>query len=295
MKETSSLKLKLQKQQNLLWLTTSLFCSKSHWSYLISEGIKPFLSKIDDQKSLKSYQLEFNYQYGDNIRLSLLAQSEQAKTLSKKADAYFKKFFSIAALPTNETNLTDRGIFMPIPPNTIQYGLYKIESIANEKQSYFQKELSLIIIEGLGKENIDQETIITFGFYLHIALIKLIKDKHEATVKELLQWYNSPALNVTDKEIDIEFIKAKYEDNKEVLLEITDDIMKPPSFQEIPFWLKKWMKLCEDELNRDRRHNKETNQMTINTNIINIINKHLGITEKMKTLLFYFIRHTIII
>lgn len=280
-------------QQNLLWLSTSLFCSKSHWNTLLSDGIKPFLNSMPNKKELTSFQLEFNSLHGENIRLSLLTQAEKAETLAKKADSYFKNFFSIFNLSANEPDLTNSGIFMPIPSNTIQYGLYKTESITDKKLNYFQKELSLIIIEGLRKENIDQETIITFAFYMHMALIKLIKDKHAVTTKEFLQWYHAPAFNVTDEKIDMEFIKAKYEANKEVLLEIADDIMKHPSFEEVPYWLERWMTSCEEELILYNGKDEYKELYETHNRITFLIKKHLGIIQQMKLLLYYFIKQVI--
>ncbi len=282
--------------ENSLWLSTSLFCSKNHWNILLSDGIKPFIMSMPDEEELASFQIEFNYLNGENIRLALLTKVEQAETLAKKADTYFKKFFSISALPTNKPDLTDWGIFMPFPSNTIQYGLFKIDplNLHDTKTFSFQKELSLIIADGLSEENIDQETIITFAFYLHVALIKLIKDKNPATINELLQWYDTTAFHKTEEPMDMEFLKAKYEDNKEVLLEITEDIIKhPSSVNKVPDWLEGWMDLCEKELISYTLKEGDKTLTQIHSRITYYINKQLGITEEMKWVLYYFISQTI--
>lgn len=279
-------------QENLLWLSTSLFCCKSHWNYLLREGVKPFLNDTTHEKYLRSYQLEFNYLNGENIRLALLAKEDHAETLAKKTDNYFKNFFSISALPTNEPDLTDWGIFMPFPANSIQYGLYKVDPLnRNDEKDYsFQRELSLLIAEGLGEENIDQETIITFAFYLHVALIKLITAKDPAITTELMQSYHTVPFHETDEHEDIEFMTAKYEDNKEVLQEIAEDIMKhTPSSTTVPSWLERWMELCEAELISDSGQYQEKTLNNIHSRIIYFINKHLSITDKMRLVLYYFI------
>lgn len=278
-------------QENLLWLSTSLFCCKSHWNYLLREGVKPFLNDRTNEKYLRSYQLEFNYLNGENIRLALLAKEDHTETLAKKADNYFKNFFSISALPTTEPDLTHWGIFMPFPANSIQYGLYKVDplNLNDEKDYSFQKELSLLIAEGLGEESIDQETIITFAFYLHVALIKLIKDKDPAITTELMQLYNTTLFHQTEEDMDIEFIKAKYEDNKEVLQEIAEDIMQhTPSSATVPSWLERWMELCEAELASYKREERGK-FIKVHNHVFYLINKHLGIKNELKFLLNYFI------
>ncbi len=250
---------------------------------------------MTDEECLQSHQLEFNYFNGENIRLALLAKEDYAETLAKKADNYFKNFFSISKLPTSDPDLTDWGIFMPFPANTIQYGLYKVDPInLNDAQDYsFQRELSLLVLEALGEESIDQETIITFAFYLHVALIKVITAKDPAITTGLLQWYDTAPFQQTDEQVNFEFIKAKYEDNKAALLEIADDIMKHiSSSATVPSWLERWMELCEAELISYGGQDQERTLTKVHS-IIYFINKHLGITEKMKYVLYFFISQVI--
>lgn len=264
----------------MVWLSISIFCNKNNWHSLLSNGIAPFVSA--DKKIVK-YRLEFNYLSGANIRLSLLANETDAPVVAKHADEYFKYFFLNAGLSIHPVKLPVEGIFMPFPANTIQYGLYPHRTIkVDENEGYdLSVNLSQIILVALKHDIIDDETILTFGFYLKMGLVKAILSINEQFSNSLM-----PAPGVSTSDIDI----SAFEESKETLIEIARDIFYPTSVTEMPEWFGSWVNSCETAIN----HNSTSELLKIRyVEISTLIYKHLDLSAKMNALLTCFIERVL--
>ena len=281
-------------RQNYTWLATSLFCGKSSWKHVIEKGITPFLSDPVNKIYQNSFLLEFNYLSGENIRFSPLVKEEDTIDVSEKLDSWFKNFFSLADLPQKRHKLPVKGLFMPFPSNSIQYGLYdpiKIMGQEDYAEYKFRKGLSMIMIDALKDEAIDDETILTFVFYLTVAWLKVIMITWPDVDKNLSQLYIRHEIH-NGKKVDKDFISQNFEHNKEMLLEITSDIMaysftKPVN---IPSWLESWMQLCENEISKEKAlHNSKESVKIIYRKTLSVVFQHLGITVNMRSILLYFI------
>lgn len=282
-------------EQNSAWLSTSLFCSRSVWNRVIREGIAPFINILSEEKRLTAHQLQFSYSCGENIRLSLLANAGIAEELAKRTDAYFKDFFGKAGLPKEQRQFPVEAVFMPFPANTIQYGLYKAPSTdkaLSMKKIDFQNQLSLLMAEALGGESIDEETILTFAFYLNIAWLKTLLCCH-GNRDELLNIYDYETHFKKEGQIDAEFSEAKFEDNKHMLLEITNDVLNQQQLviNNNPSWLPKWFAACEEVIEKEQRVNSGQDNpfMMVHSQTVHTINEQLGLTENMRLLVFYFV------
>src|SRR5690554_2737148 len=115
----------------MIWLSISLFCSKSNWHILFANGVNPF---IIANSFIEHYIIEFNYLSGDNIRLSILTNQSIAPQVARNADDYFKTYFLNANLSTNQIKLSGKGVFIPFKENAIQFGLYYPIKIKNEEK-----------------------------------------------------------------------------------------------------------------------------------------------------------------
>jgi hypothetical protein len=286
--------------QDLAWLSASLFCGKDHWNALLSKGIKPFINQLVPQKEVKSFHVQFSYASGENIRLALQTEAAQAKQLAKRMDLYFKDFFSKVNFPKKEIKLPVDGVFMPFPPNTIQYGLYKLPKEKSARaldENHLKQELSLLMIEALGEECIDEETILTFAFYLHMAWVKSVSS-HHAKLEGLMGLYREDAYALPGESMDSAFLSEKYRDNEILLLGIFYDIMdqQPTGIDHIPAWLENWMGLCKrtTEKRLPSFQDKDKAFELIHLQMVHFIHTQLGITENMKRLLFYFISQIIL-
>jgi hypothetical protein len=270
-------------EKNLIWLSTSLFCKKEIWHQLLNKGIHPFI-KQQESDNLIDFLIEINYLSGENIRMALLVEEANAECVARLTDEYFKSFFLKNDFPVKELQLPLEGVFLPFQLNSIQYGLYEPRKVKQSAYANDQvaSQLSSIIIAALKDDLIDEETLITLAFYLNTALIKTVS-KHTNTSMQLLLPYYSSAGALYSIYDDV--IIGKFEENREMLQEIVSDIFSID--HNIPDWLKNWIKQCEDLF----KNNPGQQPTIIFSRIIYLINKHLGITENMAALLYYFIRN----
>jgi hypothetical protein len=256
----------------MIWLSTSLFCNKCYWHTLLSLGLLPIVENFGD---MVAYEITFNYLSGENIRLGMLTEDKNAYTLSKAANDYFKVFFKNAELAMGESKLPVKGIFMPFPVNSIQYGLYLPLQQA-EQYSSLSIGLSQIIINALKDDTIDDNTILTFAFYLQVGLIKVI-GKGRINFTDMLNTtgnYDISIRNINQKE---------FTENRDVLIEITTDILHNNT--DSPQWLKKWMMLCDKEINKAQN----INPLNCYNKLVSLIYKQLGLDNNMRLMLTEFI------
>jgi hypothetical protein len=230
----------------MIWLSTSLFCSKNEWNKLFVDGILPFLTDKITSGFLDDYTIELNYVDGENIRLSLLTTETNAAQLTKHADEYFKDYFSKPNLAIPEVDLPDEEIPISFPSNTIQFGLYPNHTIIeSEKENYsLSISLSHIILDALKDDAIDDDTILTFAFYLQLSLIRCINDIYPEPVDKLKSVYKNLVYDtkITDKEL----IRVKFAESRQMLNEIKQDIMSDKSHEDTPEWLETWMDSCKE-------------------------------------------------
>ncbi len=278
--------------ENHIWLSTSLFCNKFHWNDILFNGIKPFLDHITHKKQLSRYEIAFDYSGGDNIRLALGTQHKYAEELAKETDEYFKKLFLQKDYPKQESVYFD-SIFMPFPVNSIQYGLYKpvpVSESGNTLPYRFKKTISNMILNVLPDDTIDEEKILLFAFYLNIIYIKtLTKNNYNI---DLTSFYQQ---NFVKKGVSIteDTLTETYEENKEILHEITADIFNPETLEDNQiFQFGDWIKLCEEDVTTGIHASKEYSAIHY-TNYLRtfyLITRQLAITDNMTAMLLYFIR-----
>jgi len=223
-------------QQKSIWLSTSLFSSKGNWHNILREAIGPF---TQSNSLVKGYTIKFNYLSGENIRLSLLTDLGNEESLAKTADKYFKNYFRKANLPDASIKLPVAGVFMPIPRNSIQYGLYAPVSIDVEEQIQYALpiKLSKIIVAAL-QEEIDDELILTLAFYLQISLAKTIY-RFLTDVSALFSVV-TPANGFT---VDDNALS-----NLCLMKEITIKVMQTEEFDIKLRWLNQWIDDCNNNL-----------------------------------------------
>lgn len=255
-------------QQHPVWLITSLFTSKDHWNEVLCDGIAPFLAHNTINKLVNGYDITFNYDGGDNIRLALQTNKVHAEELARSADDHFKQFFQHKNYPTPEPGFFN-GVFMPFPVNTIQYGLYEMEGIDN-REHRFRKVLSKLILIELSTEVIDEAQLLLFAFDLQLIYIKkLITTTFIPDLTALYRQY------LTKKEVSItpEMLSEAYEENKEVLWEMA---AADSSFEE-------WQHACKDDITASINSNATFLQT------FHCITRQLALTDNMAAMLLYFI------
>lgn len=153
---------------------------------------------------------------------------------------------------------------------------------------YFDIRFSRFLLEALEQEGeIDDGTLITFAFYLHIAWIKkvsscsilpdkmtLVKTYYQLEdIKREKQFYGS--------------LVAEFDVIKNSLMEIYTEIMNnsPGNDHDSPPWLNTWENICQNEITKYQMD--RSSEMQLNFIIPEIINEKLGVRAKSKYILFY--------
>ncbi len=255
----------------MIWLSVSLFSGKANWHRVLGEAIAPF---AQTDSLLKGFKVEFNYLSGENIRLALLTDLGNEEALAANADIYLKSYFVKANLPQLPVKLPVDGIFMPFPNNTIQYGLYPAVTIAaNELVQYnLPIALSKVIVAAL-QDEIDDETILTFAFYLQISLVKAIYT--------LLN--NEDTLFALIPPLDNFKVDDNASSNLSLMKEITDDVMHTEEFESELDWLNGWIDDCKTALLA------ADNVKSIYHLRVQTVYSHLGLNMHGRDMLNYFV------
>ncbi len=266
-------------QQELIWLSVSLFCNKNNWNKLMTDGINVFVSSTPN---LISYTIEFNYLSGENIRLSLLVNKSDAQLMAKSADEYFKAYFASANLTVKQAEPPFMGVFMPFPANTIQYGLYTPQPINTDEVERYQTaiNLSAIMLEAL-QDEIDDETIITFAFYLQMGLVRSLYNYLQG-VDELF--------SITS-ELDVAYkAEGDLTSSYSLMDEITVDVMQSEKFDHELDWMNKWITQCKATLKvQTANSGKGIQAKQFYANRMAAISRQLGLNNNSKNLLSHFI------
>lgn len=263
----------------MIWLSVSLFCSKKNWNRVLSEAIAPF---AQTNSLLKGYTVEFNYLSGENIRLALLTDLGNEEGLVKTTDSYFKSYFEKARPPKAAAKLPVDGVFMPFPGNTIRYGLYPaVTIVASELVQYnLPIVLSNILVAAL-QDEIDDETILTFAFYLQISIVKTIY-KLVNNEDELFAIITS----AHDFKADNNALS-----NLNLMQEITYDVMQTEEFDSELIWLNGWIDDCKAALSiaGKTEANNISNIKSIYHLRVQTVYSHLGINMHGRDMLNYFV------
>ena len=277
--------------KNLKWLSISLFCNQSKWNKTLSCGVRPFIKEMQNKKLLSDYTVELNFVGGDNIRLALKSEYKYQKELALEAKSYFEPFLAKqkSYFPSNSNIL-----FQAFPCNTCHYGLFScLEFIEPSTGKYdFARTISDMILEFLCDNVLDNESIMTFAYYLHIDYL--------AHLGNIFPGVNLTALYVGHHNFwsetidagsfrDINLIEEKYNDNALIFSEIYEDIHKHlrlGKFSQLQ-WLNKWDNTVQCFLLDLTTSDYLNINQTIHQKIYNTINRQLGIVNIYTELLAY--------
>ena len=263
----------------MIWLSISLFSNKANWHRLLNEAIAPF---VQANPQLKGYYVAFNYLSGENIRLTLLTHLGNEQALAAIADSHFKNYFEKAHLSQQPLKLPVDGCFMPFPANTIQYGLYPPLTISVDDLEACELSINIskIIVAAL-QDEIDDETILTFAFYLQISLVKTIYNTLRDADALFAIVTPANAFKADDNALS----------NLCLMKEIADDVMQIEEFDSELNWLNGWIDDCKNTLLKASKI--EANNISKIKSIYHLrvqtVYTHLGINVHGKDMLNYFI------
>lgn len=274
---------------NNAWLSVSLFCDKHCWPDLMSKGILPYINMLYRKEDLQAHHIQLNYANGENIRLPLLVKYDHTTWVARQTDDYFRSFFSQTAVPENKTEILKDKLFMNFPPNTIQYGLYSMKTRhAFFDDTDFQQTLSEIIIEALANDMVNDAAILRLSFFLYLTLLQVITQNTSVELDRLL---TVPFYFPYDdrKAPDMGLFTQLFDENKEAMFNLSYDITRKS--ENLPPWVRQWAAVCKTKMKKSILNNYyKVEGKQAYDEIAYYIDQQVGINERMKFLLFNFIR-----
>ncbi|MEW4924694.1 lantibiotic dehydratase C-terminal domain-containing protein [Algibacter sp. 2305UL17-15] len=213
------------KKDKTLYLCISLFYHREFWHKLLIEGISPFLS--EQKNGIKGYYISLSHLRGDHIRLSLITEKSNAKTVARKADAYFKTYFKNYPSPNLNDLKREGSIFLDFQNNTVHYGVYNFsvgtdDMALSELFKDYQENLTKVLLEVFQfyKEetlhNMVEIMIQCYAIFRNSASLDIGKtlEFFDALLQEEYVKYNDKALSRI-----LEVNKSNFESNKTFIIE----------------------------------------------------------------------------
>lgn len=246
--------------RNYLWIKVSLFYPMKNWNTLLNSGVRKFL-----HPEPKNYHLQFNNNDGENIRLAILVDSLEASDFTQKLQDFFNNFFSSYPQHTNPT--LGNGIFKSCQSSSVYYGLY-------DNSKYFPlvdcNNLCNIIIKGVSDETIDLDLIFTLILYLQLLLVKsvskispeLILCLFESSQVKTNENHDQNTFSLFKDKPTSSALKTAILKNKEIVLEIIEDVMAPKLGEYDQEWMSEWVTSCQIELQHLTQPGTSTSQTT---------------------------------
>jgi len=109
------------------WLVMTIFIRVEHWNRFYMEAIKPIIRRNVVLQWMPKLNLENNHQF---IELEFRICTQYERTEARKMHQLINDFLSSVKNETETVSQlfgSDEPIFTPFPPNSIQYGLFKIK------------------------------------------------------------------------------------------------------------------------------------------------------------------------
>lgn len=214
------------------WLTVSCFFSIEKWDLLLPE-IETFLQTVGQSED-PYYYLEFNYIYGDNIRLSILVSHTRLKELQKRLNNYFSSFFS--SFPDESIKEAPDSIHLPFPSAIIRFDPFILPYNEESRRTLkMRHKISTLIIAVLKSYKNDKDLINTFCAYLQITLFKVCFKYFEKSEQSLFTTL-LVSNNVLKKPNNQDEVKAINE-----MKDITLHIMEQDHFSNELTWINDWV------------------------------------------------------
>ena len=237
----------LPKKDNTINLCFSLFYNSANWDVLLTDGVRPFLTKT---KGLLSYAVTLSDLRGDHIRLVLRVNKKTAKAMAGKAKLHFDDFMQrFPSAPRGFKYGNGPLLFMDFENNTIRYGLFDYwfpnALFQSEK---FEQQIGLLIIQifkEFGKnvlKGLDEIIIQLLLIYFNT----LALDNKE--IMALLNVHLKMVRNTYDMKKWSDFrtkTRRAFEDNKESLCNYISTSRENGNFEYNTEWENQWRQIIQ--------------------------------------------------
>lgn len=273
----------------MIWKSISFYCNISNWNLLLVK-IKQFSDLHTGM--ITSYQINLHYIAEHNIILYLLVSDKEKDSLDDIINVFFRDFIESLTV----THPFDQSTGNTYSQNFIQFGQdglsYSDDSFTNHKY-LFQKNISDILIEALKDEPFDKDTILVLAFYWHLILIKIFYVFFNSASDELLYPYHNDFLK---QPLELRRLHRISKKNINSFYSITNEIFLYNNItKESMGWGDSLMQLFSNYIDSNLSFYKnssksyEYNIQNLQQDLMDFINRHLGVEYSSHTFLYYII------
>ena len=252
-------------KSDFAWLSKSLFCPRSSWPVLLTNGIKPFIKALSS-KEMERYHIRLSHTNGENIGLSILAEKDALAELNDKTERHFELFYRrISHFPS-----------------AIQGGLYTLiyeESLLNEE--YWAREvLSEIMIGNLIGAGLGIEAILSMAFQLHLATAKVFTPYYPNGIDDMVT-----ILAGNTSEETVWNTEKKHIEQSLVLFRAFFGVEESTRYAGRN-WLHGWTAMCRTLIER-----RPDGLQPLHINLATLIDDCFGLENKERALLYYLLEY----
>lgn len=239
-------------------MVVSIFYNQVAWHELLKDFISPYLQQ--NQDTILHWYISLSTYRGEHITLEI-----EFRDNSLQFEEYFNKevntFLENYPSPMKIIDYPLDGLFMDYENNTVYYNIEAHHNTDNQNlTSIIRQQLSEIILCTLEDQEIDIESIFTLIVYLQLGIIKAgftnTKTARINTLKLVLHLTTQDDIDPNDKakaEETERFIKL-FEYNKDIFVEIIEDIWSKEKYEDELRWMGQWENVCKDYLNTNEFH-----------------------------------------
>jgi hypothetical protein len=210
-----------------VWLNLSFFYNQKDWPHFIRHALQPYLETEKRKGHLERYHICLNQHRGDNIHLAFYVPVSLKVVFLKDADRHFGAYFKACPSDGEQWKSTPYDIFMDFPNNTVQYNIYKLPAMMQEKhfpamvetlryaitEAYLQAYTSLLTTP---------PPVLFFSFQLHLLMLQSFNASLDKTLEALDGLILATKFNETSAKILTEQDQL-FVNNKERLLQLLKD------------------------------------------------------------------------
>jgi hypothetical protein len=240
-------------------MVASIFYNQIAWHELLSSFVGPYIQQ--NQNNILHWHLSLSTSRGEHVTLVIEPKPENAALeddFKKRADDFLANLPS----PMKAIEYPLDGLLMDYPGNTIEYNneaLYP--TVNNSGWHAVKQQLSEIILQALSGQEIDIESIFSFIVYLQLGIIKAgfttTKTARVNTLKLVLHLTTQGgSSNNSDKgsEEKTQRIIELFEYNREIFVEIVEDIWNKEKYEAELNLMEQWENTCKEYLQTSEFH-----------------------------------------
>lgn len=233
------------------WHNISIFHSQEQWHSLLKNCLQPLVNQLQSQNLVYSYHIYLSTIRGKNIRLAFWANHEHSQQIFNTITLQVNEYLLNNGAPSPEEQYPVNGFFKNFPNNCIRYNLFNPDYCSlsggpDYHKDNIQQLISANILDVFGEDTIDMDSLLTYSLYVLFTLVKMAGNDNSKSGRALLE-----VMKMAREEGTVELITGRYHhieqtsgplfsSNKEVLIDICNDIWDGKPGSETLSWINRW-------------------------------------------------------